>query len=175
MGRSSRGIGQKGKVFPLTRRCCPSSRPNVARTGVSWATVMGQRPGLLRIRTEGLDRVVDGSRPLNIGRDPASDVVVDNPRVSRRHAVLRFRAPEGWVLEDAGSTGGTYHLGQRVAAISVAADTVAWLGHPVTGSWIEMAPLAPLGAAAGPRLTGRGDHSFRVTDGSWRSTSIAAG
>ena len=42
-----------------------------------------------------------------IGRDPASDVVVDDERVSRRQARL-LCGPAGWELGDLGSKNGTY-------------------------------------------------------------------
>jgi GAF domain/FHA domain len=42
-----------------------------------------------------------------IGRDPASDVFVDDERVSRRHARL-LCGPAGWELGDLGSKNGTY-------------------------------------------------------------------
>lgn len=50
---------------------------------------------------------------LSIGRAGDCDLVLDEPTVSRRHAVLR-RTPEGWVILDAGSTNGTRLNGWRV-------------------------------------------------------------
>ena len=43
---------------------------------------------------------------LWIGRAAGCDFVLDEPTVSRRHAVLR-RTPEGWAVRDLGSTNGT--------------------------------------------------------------------
>ncbi len=115
-------------------------------------------PSLVRIRAHDLERVVGGARPLNIGRDRACDIVLHNAQVSRLHAVLRFGPAEGWVLEDAGSSGGTYVDGSRVGKVPVVTDTVVWLGHPVTGARVELALLAPLGAlAATLPLVDRGD------------------
>lgn len=110
---------------------------------------MSAGAGLVRIRIRGAERVVGGARPLNIGRDPACDIVIPNALVSRRHAILRFVESDGWVLEDAGSRGGTYVDGTRVATVCVGADTVVWLGDPVTGERIEFAALPPLGATSG--------------------------
>ena len=42
-----------------------------------------------------------------VGREPGSDLQLDNPHVSRRHAVLR-RQGDAVFLEDLGSTGGTF-------------------------------------------------------------------
>lgn len=44
--------------------------------------------------------------PAVIGRLATSDVVINDPNVSRRHAELR-RDDDGWVLVDLGSTNGT--------------------------------------------------------------------
>ncbi|HSB62399.1 MAG TPA: GAF domain-containing protein [Vicinamibacteria bacterium] len=43
---------------------------------------------------------------LEIGRDPLCGLVLEDPRVSKRHARLRWTG-SGWVLEDRGSRNGT--------------------------------------------------------------------
>ena len=52
-------------------------------------------------------------RPLTMGRDPASDVVLDQGGASRRHAQLTPDAEGVWV-EDSGSTNGTLVNGERI-------------------------------------------------------------
>ena len=47
------------------------------------------------------------------GRDPSCDIVIKNPRCSRRHASVRI-VPEGYHLLDMGSSNGVYVLGQKV-------------------------------------------------------------
>ncbi|MDH3271592.1 MAG: FHA domain-containing protein [Gemmatimonadota bacterium] len=49
-----------------------------------------------------------------VGRDEGADVVIDNPSVSRRHAEIRLD-DSGWVVEDLGSSNGTYFKGQKIA------------------------------------------------------------
>lgn len=49
----------------------------------------------------------------SIGRSKSSDVVVDDPAVSRNHCVL-LRRKEGWFVTDTGSKSGTYVNGKRV-------------------------------------------------------------
>ena len=49
----------------------------------------------------------------SIGRSRSSDVVVDDPAVSRSHCVL-LRRKEGWFVTDTGSKSGTYVNGKRV-------------------------------------------------------------
>jgi pSer/pThr/pTyr-binding forkhead associated (FHA) protein len=58
--------------------------------------------------------VVLGGERVTIGRGRANVVVLlDDPRVSLRHAVVA-RAPGGGMLRDAGSTNGTWVNGRRV-------------------------------------------------------------
>ena len=52
-------------------------------------------------------------RPLVIGRDDTCDLVLDDPKASRRHATLTT-LPDGTTqLEDHNSTNGTYVNGHR--------------------------------------------------------------
>jgi hypothetical protein len=67
----------------------------------------------LRIPGETWCRV--GALPAVIGRDRAAEVMLRDPSVSRRHAVLRGGA-DGIYLEDAGSRGGIRVGGARVDA-----------------------------------------------------------
>src|SRR4029450_10785469 len=55
---------------------------------------------------------ITGERAL-LGRDPGADLVVNDPSVSRRHALLE-RRPEGWVVLDQRSANGTFINNQRV-------------------------------------------------------------
>ena len=52
---------------------------------------------------------------LQLGRDLSNDIVINDPEVSRHHAHLLLQ-PEGYILEDLGSTNGTFIRGQRLAA-----------------------------------------------------------
>lgn len=47
------------------------------------------------------------------GRDSSCDIVIKNPRCSRRHASVRV-VPEGFHLLDMGSSNGVYVLGQKI-------------------------------------------------------------
>jgi hypothetical protein len=102
---------------------------------------------------------VDVAGRVELGRDPACDVVVDHPSVSWRHLALIPDRSGGWTVTDLGSTNGT-----TVDGAAVAAPT-------------RLAPGAALGLGAdGPRLrlqvpeprTGSGGRSgSRDRSGSW--------
>ena len=85
-----------------------------------------------------------------IGRDPESDIVVVDPRVSWLHAVLRS-APDGWLLEDSGSTNGVFVGPQRVQQVPITGDCLFRLGHPQDGPAVScslgLAPSAGHGTA----------------------------
>lgn len=53
------------------------------------------------------------SERFSIGRMPPATLALNDPMVSRAHAVLLKRASAGWVLEDQGSRNGTWLRGQR--------------------------------------------------------------
>jgi pSer/pThr/pTyr-binding forkhead associated (FHA) protein len=78
----------------------------------------------LVVRTQGSDRNLQAGASYRIGRDPESDIVVDDSRVSWQHAVLQFDQLDknAWVLQDAGSTNGTFLGGQRVSHITISDD-----------------------------------------------------
>jgi predicted component of type VI protein secretion system len=52
---------------------------------------------------------------IRVGRDPGCDVVIDNPSVSREHAVFR-QDGEGWWVQDLGSANGTFLAGEPIGA-----------------------------------------------------------
>lgn len=62
-----------------------------------------------------------------LGRDPTCTLVLDNPVVSARHARITRNRPSGLLLEDLGSTNGTYVNGRRIQreVVSLADDVRA--------------------------------------------------
>ena len=67
-----------------------------------------------------------------VGRDPDADVVVDAPMVSWQHAQLLVAAGH-WLIQDAGSTNGTFCGGQPVRRMQLTGTLQLRLGHPDDG------------------------------------------
>ncbi len=65
---------------------------------------------------------------LNIGRGPDNHIVVNDRRVSRRHAVLK-REGTNYVLEDLGTPNGTFVNDQRIQRQVLASSDVIRLGN----------------------------------------------
>jgi hypothetical protein len=63
--------------------------------------------------TPGAAFTLEGDQ-LTIGRDSMNEIVINDAEVSRRHARLTFQGGK-YVLEDLGSTNGTFVNGQRLA------------------------------------------------------------
>jgi ABC-type multidrug transport system ATPase subunit len=98
----------------------------------------------LVLEMNGQTWALDPARSYSLGRDPQSDVVLDDARVSWRHATIR-RAERGWVIEDLGSTNGTYVQGQRVHAYDVAAGATVNLGNATDGPRLNFSGGAATG------------------------------
>jgi len=63
--------------------------------------------------TPGAAFLLEGDQ-IDIGRDSTNGVVINDAEISRRHARLSFQGGK-YVLEDLGSTNGTFVNGQRLA------------------------------------------------------------
>ena len=96
----------------------------------------------LAVRAQGSDRTLPAGPSYTIGRDPKSDIVVDEDRVSWQHAVLKLDRGS-WVLEDTGSTNGTFVGSQKVQKIILDGETTVRLGHPADGPELACSTGAP--------------------------------
>jgi ABC transport system ATP-binding/permease protein len=88
---------------------------------------------------------LDPSRSYTLGRDPQGDVVIDDARVSWRHATISWGG-RSWVIEDHGSTNGTYVQGQRIHQMEIGPGTAVHLGNATDGPRLG---LSGVGAVAG--------------------------
>lgn len=64
--------------------------------------------GRRTVRVYDLDQTM-----VRVGRGEGADILIDNPAISRAHAEFR-REGEGWVVEDLGSSNGTFVEGVRI-------------------------------------------------------------
>jgi hypothetical protein len=84
---------------------------------------------------------------LTLGRDPGNEIMIGDPQVSRQHARIT-RQGGLTVIEDAGSTNGTFVNGLRLAGPHTLTDgDVISLGDAVTLSYhsADIAMTEPLG------------------------------
>ncbi|MFE2883812.1 FHA domain-containing protein [Streptomyces graminifolii] len=104
---------------------------------------MSERPMVptapeLLLETESGSTVMTPSHDYHVGRDPLSDIVIDDARVSWHHAVLRPDA-DHWTLEDEHSTNGTYADGRRIQEWDVGPGSVIRFGNPADGPRVVLA------------------------------------
>lgn len=101
----SAGADAPTEATPRQSPAAPASDPSAPR----------QRAARIHV-TSGPKRgteVLLGAQPLSIGRSPESSLVIQDDYTSTRHARISGEAGR-WVLEDLGSTNGTYVSGRRV-------------------------------------------------------------
>jgi hypothetical protein len=96
--------------------------------------------GRLRIRVEDAEYRLEVGDVAVIGRDGQAEIRVAGEGVSRRHARLRC-GPKGWVLEDLGSTNGTWLGDDRVTSIVVDRALSLELGPAGMPVIVELAPI----------------------------------
>jgi len=94
------------------------------------------------VRTRRSDHQLKAGTTYSIGRDPKSDIVMTDSRVSWRHGVVRVDGA-GWVIEDLGSTNGTFLGLERLDRIEVSAECVVRLGNPDDGPVLRCVPQVP--------------------------------
>ncbi|MFI5799176.1 FHA domain-containing protein [Streptomyces sp. NPDC051677] len=112
----------------------------------------------LVLETETGTTVLIPGHDYHVGRDPRSDIVIDDTRVSWHHAVLR---PDGghWTIADEHSTNGTYADGRRVHEWDVGPGTVIRFGSPADGPYVVLygrprTPAERPSSVSVPALTG---------------------
>ncbi|MFF3454990.1 FHA domain-containing protein [Streptomyces sp. NPDC002730] len=117
---------------------------------------MGEQPVAstapeLVLETDAGSTVMSPSRDYHVGRDPRSDIVIDDARVSWHHAVLRPKDGH-WTLEDEHSTNGTYADGKRIHEWGVGPGSVIRFGNPADGPRAVLVGRGPTAPAAQPPL-----------------------
>ncbi|MEU0117758.1 FHA domain-containing protein [Streptomyces bobili] len=98
---------------------------------------MGHGVPELVLELNGRTWTLDPSRSYTLGRDPQGDVVLDDARVSWRHATVSFNG-RGWTLEDHGSTNGTFVQGRRVHQVDIGPGSAVHLGNATDGPRLNL-------------------------------------
>ncbi|MGW8974033.1 FHA domain-containing protein [Streptomyces platensis] len=110
---------------------------------------MGHGVPELVLELNGRTWTLDPSRSYNVGRDPQGDMVLDDARVSWRHATVRW-AGRSWIIEDQGSTNGTYAQGQRIHQMEIGPGSTVHLGNATDGPRVTLSAPAANAFSAPP-------------------------
>ena len=103
--------------------------------------------------TPGVTFPLEGDQ-LTIGRDSSNGVAINDAEVSRRHSRLTFQGGK-YVIEDLGSTNGTFKNGQRQAGpVVLKAGDVVSLGEQIVLMFDAM-NMDPGATMAAPRRSAR--------------------
>ncbi|HET9886475.1 MAG TPA: FHA domain-containing protein, partial [bacterium] len=89
-------------------------------------------------------------KEIVIGRDPESDIFLDNAGVSRNHARFEL-TPAGYMVEDLGSANGTYLNDELVTKKRVADDDIVRVGK--FALWLNLGEDQRAKSAAEKRLS----------------------
>lgn len=108
------GPGSSGSMPPVGSGVAPDLAPGEA--------VLVVQRGM----GEGASYLLVGDL-VTAGREPDSDLFLDDVTVSRRHAELR-RMASGWLLRDVGSLNGTYVNRQRIEEAALEAGDEVQIG-----------------------------------------------
>ncbi len=138
------------QASPSPAGLAPAGLAEAARppSGASGASVLSD----LVVRTRRSDHQLKPGTTYRIGRDPKSNIVMTDSRVSWRHSELRIDGG-AWIIEDLGSTNGTFLGLQRLDRIEISAECVVRLGNPDDGPVLRcmpQVPAAPVGQVMSP-------------------------
>ncbi|MGW2305027.1 FHA domain-containing protein [Streptomyces sp. NPDC001809] len=111
---------------------------------------MGHGVPELVLELNGRTWTLDPSRSYTLGRDPQGDLVIDDARVSWRHATISWGG-RSWVIEDHGSTNGTFLQGQRVHQVEIGPGSALNLGNATDGPRLNLAAAPSQRQAPAPQ------------------------
>jgi ABC-type multidrug transport system ATPase subunit len=86
-----------------------------------------------------------------VGRDPACDVMLVDPRVSQRHLSITRTGVSRWEVTDLGSRNGAFLGGRRLGTATITGSAQVVLGPPDTGLVLD---LVAEPSADAPTVTG---------------------
>jgi ABC transport system ATP-binding/permease protein len=103
----------------------------------------------LVVEVGGIRRPLSAGSSYRVGRDPESDIVINDSRVSWHHAILRMDNG-AWFVQDLGSTNGTFVASRRISRFEITGDCVLRLGHADDGPAVTCAVSRPASPAPPP-------------------------
>jgi ABC-type multidrug transport system ATPase subunit len=98
----------------------------------------GADPALV-VSVGGTQQTLSAGSPYWVGRNPRSDIVLDDSRVSWDHAVLQVEQGK-WFVEDHGSTNGTFVGPRRIDRFEITGDCTLRFGHAADGPAVLCSP-----------------------------------
>ena len=105
-------------------------RKTLLQTGLANSAARGNtaaRTYIARVLGDAGAEAAIGARPVIAGAHGSCDLVIDDPKVSRRHAELSLTG-EGIRIRDLGSTNGTFWQGSRISDVVVPPGSVVGIG-----------------------------------------------
>lgn len=111
--------------------------------------IVTSNPPRLELRAGGRTWQASAGRTWTIGRAYEADIRLENPRVSRQHAVLQA-TPAGWVLVNR-SGNGIFVDGRRVESVTIVSRPVTvLLGSVSSGEALQIRPISPVAQPNSP-------------------------
>lgn len=86
----------------------------------------------LVVKAGGTEKTLRAGSSYRVGRDPRSDIAVNDNRVSWNHVVVEAKRG-AWYAQDCGSRNGTFVAGRKVDRFEIIEDCVLRLGNPADG------------------------------------------
>ncbi|HEY1558869.1 MAG TPA: sigma 54-interacting transcriptional regulator [Kofleriaceae bacterium] len=120
-------------------------RRTLITTGLAMHATRGRtapRSYTLQVLGQQATSLALGARPVVVGAHGTCDLVLGDPKVSRRHAELAITA-DGVRVKDLGSTNGTWWQGSRVGEVVVSAGSTVTFGETAVRIAATDAPSLP--------------------------------
>jgi ABC transport system ATP-binding/permease protein len=114
----------------------------------------GAAEPVLVVNVGGDKRAFSVGSSCRVGRNPQSDIVMTDSRVSWDHAILQTE-DGAWIVEDCGSTNGTFVDGQRIGRFEITRECTLRFGNRANGPAVVCSPSRP--AIPGRPLNGTPD------------------
>lgn len=114
-------------VAEMTNAQSADTTQVMSQTAVQAAPVRKSHAMLLLQTSGGPQPIPVESTTVSLGRGLSNDIILEDTRVSRHHAQLRYKARRFW-LTDLGSTNGTFVNGERVSETALRDGDIVSLG-----------------------------------------------